>query len=70
MKKIWEPFLESLANFSGPKSNTCIQIKKAGPSWKFYHIICKTIDTSILNVNNNSSPFIIGTFEKRAPSGG
>ena len=36
----------------------------------FIMLICKTIETSILNVNNNSSPgpLIIGTFDKR-PSG-
>ena len=31
--------------------------------------ICKTIETSILNVNSNNfqGPLIIGTFEKRVP---
>ena len=37
--------------------------------WYFYHVRCKTIETSILHVNNNSftGPLIIGAFEKRAP---
>ena len=32
-------------------------------------LMCKTIETSILNVNNNRSPgpLIIGTFDKRPP---
>ena len=34
-----------------------------------YHVICKTIETSLLNVNINSFPvlLIIGTFEKWVP---
>ena len=53
--------------------------KSAGPgqqttpfcfiNWQFYRVRCKTIETSIFNVNGDSllGPLIIGTFEKRAP---
>ena len=76
------PFLESPGNFPGPKSNIQIgnvKSKSAGPAnqttpfcfinWQFYHVRCKTIETSIFNVNGDSLPglLIIGTFEKRAP---
>ena len=39
------------------------------PGHNFYHVICKTIETSILNVNSNRfpRPVIIGTFKKWAP---
>ena len=35
----------------------------------FHHVRCKSIETSILHVNNNSftGPLIIGTFKKQAP---
>ena len=56
--------------------------KSAGPgqqttpfcfiNWQFDHVRCKTIETSIFNVNGHSlpGPLIIGTFEKRAPDHG
>ena len=39
---------------------------------QFYHVKCKTIETSIFNENGDSlpGPLIIGTFEKRAPGPG
>ena len=60
-------------------SNRNIKNKSAGPgkqttlfcfiNWQFYHVRCKTIETSIFNVNGDSlpGPLIIGTFEKQAP---
>ena len=60
-------------------SNRKIKNKSAGPglqttpfcfiNWQFYHVRCKTIETSIFSVNGDSlpGPLIIGTFEKRAP---
>ena len=38
----------------------------------YYHVRCKTVETSIFNVNGDSlpGPLIIGTFEKRAPGPG
>ena len=60
-------------------SNRNIKNKSAGPgqqttqfcfiNWQFYHVRCKTIETSIFSVNGGSlpGPLIIGTFEKRAP---
>ena len=63
------PFLESPGNFSGRKSNIQIgnvKSKSSGPSnqtppfcfinWQFYHARCKTIETSIFNVNGDSLP--------------
>ena len=37
---------------------------------QFYHVRCKTTETSILHVNQNSftGPLIIGTLKKRAPA--
>ena len=36
---------------------------------QFYHVRCKTIETSIFDGNRDSlpGPLVIGTFEKRAP---
>ena len=78
LSRVWGPFLESPGNFSGPKeikySNRNIKNKSAGPgqetnpfcftNWWFYHARCKTIETSIFNVNGDSlpGPLIIGTF--------
>ena len=76
------PFLQSPDNFSGPKSNIQIEIKRIRArvlASKIVHFVSltdsfimldkKTIEISIFHVNNNSfrGPFIIGTFEKQAP---
>ena len=76
------PFLETPGNFSGPKSNIQIEIKRIRArvlarkvlhffslTGSFIMLRCKTIKTSILHVNNDgfTSPLIIATLEKRAP---
>ena len=78
----WGSFLESPVNFSGPKSNIQIEIKRIRArvlarkntpfcfvNWYFYLFRCKTIETSTFYGNRDSlpGPLIIGTFEKRAP---
>ena len=70
LKKTWGPFVESPGNFLYPKSNIQIEIYRiraralANKQLRFvslidseidcYHVRCKTIETSILHVNNNS----------------
>ena len=81
VERIRGPFLESPGNFSGPKSNIVIEIKRLKArvlASKLLHFVLVTdsfikLDAQLLNfilhVINNSfaGPLIIATFEKRAP---
>ena len=69
-------FLESPDNFSGPESGILIKIERIKTRPLFLlltdsldHIICKNIETSILDLNKSSfsALLIIGTFKKRYP---
>ena len=79
--RAWGPFLESPGLY-GPEikySNRNINNNSTGPgqqttpfcfiNWQFYRVRCKTIETSVFNVNGDSlpGPLITGTFEKRRP---